>query len=202
MYAPRPIITLLDTPAEILSLDLIKEFIGLDPDIDAGQDRALPVLLQAAIDQGQQITGIVWAQAHYRVAGLYAVGLGARIILPLAPVFEVVEVVGKNGSGTDVPVPAESYSVIPSGIEFGRPWAEIWPLSTWPEDSLTFSVVCIAGWEESNLPKSIESWMLNRISTLYDLREDVSIGAIAAALPRDHTRGLLDRWTVRGTPHD
>ena len=56
MYTSRPIITLLDTPAEILSLDLIKEFIGLDPDLDVTQDRALPVLIQAVIEDGEQIT--------------------------------------------------------------------------------------------------------------------------------------------------
>lgn len=201
MYAPRPIITLLDTPAEILSLDLVKEFIGLDPDIDAEQDRVLPVLIQAAIEQGEQITGIVWAAASYRIDGLCSVWPGAGFNLPLSPVFAVTEVVGKDGSGADVPVPTTAYSLIPASIEFGRPWAELRPLSAWPEQALALSVTCTAGWDAASLPRSIQGWLLNRVATLYDFREDLVTGTITASLPRDHSRGLLDRWTVRSDPN-
>jgi len=200
MYAPRPIITLLDTPAEILSLELIKEFIGLDPDIDAEQDKVLPVLRSAAIDQGQQITGIVWAAASYRVDGLCSAWPGAGFRLPVAPVFAVTEIVGKDDSGTDVPVPSDAYTLISSAIDFGRPWAELHPLSAWPEQALHFSVTCTAGWDADTLPESLRAWALNRIATLYDYREDLVTGTITAAMPRHHTNGLLDRWTVRGTP--
>lgn len=200
MYAPRPIITLLDTPADILSLELIKEFIGLDPDIDAEQDKVLPVLRQAAIELGQQITGIVWAAASYRIDGLCGAWPGAGFLLPLTPVFAVTEIVGKDGSGADLPVPPDAYSVIPSAVDFGRPWAELRPLPTWPEQALNFSVTCTAGWAADKLPESLRGWALNRISTLYDYREDLVTGTITAALPRHHTNGLLDRWTVRGTP--
>lgn len=200
MFAPRPIITLLDTPAEILSLELIKEFIGLDPDIDAEQDNVLPVLRSAAIEQGQQITGIVWAAASYRIDELCAVWPGAGFLLPLAPVFAITEVVGKDGSGADVPVPANSYTVIPAAIDFGSPWAELRPLSAWPEQALAFSITCTAGWSADKLPESLRGWALNRIATLYDYREDLVTGTITAALPRHHSAGLLDRWTVRGTP--
>ena len=201
MYAPRPIITLLDSPAEILSLDLIKEFIGLDPDIDAEQDRVLPVIRQAAIEQGEQITGTVWAAASYHIDGLCFMWPGAGFNLPLAPVFAVAEVAGKDASGADVPVPAGAYTLIPAAIEFGRPWAEMHPLSAWPEQALALSVTCTAGWTADKLPKSIEGWLLNRIATLYDYREDLVTGTITANLPRDHSRGLLDRWTVRSDPN-
>lgn len=200
MYAPRPIVSLLGTPAEILSLELIKEFIGLDPDVDAEQDKVLPVLRQAAIDQGQQITGTVWAAASYRIDGFCAVWPGAGFRLPLAPVFAVTEIVGKDSSGADVPVPLNTYTLIPSGIDFGRPWAELLPASAWPEQALNLSVTCTAGWDADKLPESLRGWALNRIATLYDYREDLVTGTITTALPRHHTNGLLDRWTVRGTP--
>ena len=199
MYAQRPIITLLDTPAELLSLDLIKEFIGLDPDLDAEQDKALPVLRQAAIDQGQQITGIVWAAASYRIDGLCSAWPGAGFILPLTPVFSVAAVEGRDASGTVVVIGPDAYSLIPSAIDFGRPWAELRPLSAWPEQALYFSVTCTAGWAADKLPESLRGWALNRIATLYDYREDLVTGTIIAAMPRHHTVGLLDRWTVRGT---
>lgn len=200
MYAPRPIITLLDTPAEILNLELIKEFIGLDPDVDAEQDRVLPVLRQAAIDQGQQTTGILWAAAAYRIDGLCPAWLGVGFRLPLAPVLSVTAVAGKDASGVDIPVPADAYNLIPSAIDLGRPWAELRPLSAWPEQALSFSVTCTAGWTAEALPESIRGWLLNRIATLFDRRTDLPDTITNMELPRYHSMGLLDRWTVRGNP--
>lgn len=201
MNAPRPIITRLDTPADILPLDLIKEFVGLDADLDAAQDRVLFVLRQAALDRGQTLTGIVWSAASYRIDELNAGRPGAAFRLPLAPVFGVTEIVGKDNSGIDVPVPTDAYSIIPSAIEFGRPWAEVRPGSAWPGEVVSCSVTCTAGWEADTLPESLQGWALNRIATLYDNRADLVTGTITAAMPRDHTIGLLDRWLVKGNPY-
>lgn len=201
MYAPRPIITRLDTPADILPLDLIKEFIGLDPDVDAEQDKVLPVLRQAALDRGQNLTGIVWGAASYRIDELNAGRPGAAFLLPLAPVFAVTEIMGKDGSGADVPVPADAYSLIPSAIEFRRPWAEVRPGPAWPGDLAFCSVSCTAGWTADTLPESLQAWALTRIATLYDYREDLVTGTITAELPRRHVDGLLDRWLVMGNPY-
>lgn len=198
MYAPRPIITPLGSPADIMRLDLIKEFIGLDPDLDVLQDRALPVLIRAVIEDGEQITGAIWAAASYRIEELPAYP-GAAFRLPLTPIFAVTEIVGRDGSGADVSVPADAYRLIPSAIEFCRPWAEVRPGSAWPGQVVTCSVTCTAGWTADTLPDSISAWALNRIATLYDYREDLVTGTITAALPRHHTKGLLDRWTVRGS---
>lgn len=200
MYAPRPIVSLLGTPAEILSLELIKEFIGLDPDVDAEQDKVLPVLRQAAIEQGQQITGTVWAAASYRIDGLCSVWPGAGFRLPLTPVFAVTEVITKNASGEEEPIPPSLYEFIPAAIDMGRPWAELRTKEPWAGQAFDISVTCTAGWDADKLPESLRGWALNRIATLYDYREDLVTGTITAALPRHHTNGLLDRWTVRGTP--
>jgi uncharacterized phiE125 gp8 family phage protein len=205
MYAPRPIIARLDNPEpmEILSLDLVKEFIGLDPDIDAEQDAVLPVLLQAAVEQGEQITGIAWGAAKYRIDGLHLEWPGAGLFLPLLPVFEVAEVSGKDGAGTEVPVDAAAYTVIPSAIEYGWPWAKLCPAVVWPAQVVELSVTCTAGWSADKLPHSIRSWLLNRVATLYDMRQDVidsTRSTVAHNMPRIHSLGLLDRWVVRGTP--
>lgn len=200
MYGPRPIITPLDTPVEILSLDLIKEFVGFDEDTDAEQDKVLPVLRSAAIEQGQQITGVVWPAASYRIDGLFTGWPGGSFLLPLSPVFTVAEVTGKDASGVDVPVLSTAYNLVPSAIDFGRPWAELRPLSAWPEQALCFSVACTAGWEADKLPESIRNWLLNRVATLYDRRTDLPDAITNMELRRYHSMGLLDRWTVRGTP--
>ena len=200
MNAPRPIITRLENPADILPLDLIKEFVGLDPDFDAEQDRVLPVLRQAAIDRGQTLTGIVWGAASYRIDELKIGRARTSFRLPLAPVFSVEEIMGNDGSGADVPVSADAYSVIPSAIEFCRPWAEVRPGPAWPGNVVSCSVTCTTGWTADTLPESLQAWALTRIATLYDYREDLVTGTITSDMPRDHVVGLLDRWLVKGNP--
>lgn len=201
MYGNKPVITRLDAPADILGLELIKEFLGLDGTLDAGQDRVLPVLRQAAVDQGEQITGIVWRRATYRMDGLVSRRPGTGVILPLTPVFAVDSVTGKDPAGKDVDMPETAYRLIPSAIELGRPWAGLMPEDAWPDEAFTLSVVCTAGWTEETLPESLRAWLLNRVAGLFDMRGDVTDGSgNPAKMPRIHALGLLDRWTVRGMP--
>jgi hypothetical protein len=194
MAAPRHIITRLSESADLLGLDLVKEYVGHDDDIDAEQDKVLPVLIQAAVDQGQQITGIVWGAAQYRIDGLFG-RQGVGFFLPLAPVFAVTEVVGVDAHGQGVLVQPEAYRLIPSAIDLGRPWAELHAREGWPLDAVSFSVTCTAGWTADTLPESLRTWALNRIATLHDIRD-----SSGGAATRRHIDGLLDRWTVRGTP--
>jgi len=185
-------------PADIISLELVKEYIGLDDDLDAEQNKVLPVLIQAAIEQGEQITGIVWAEAQYKVDGLLSLWPGIGMRLPLSPVFSVESVSGCDASGNDVAIPDQAYEVIASAIEFGRPWAVIRMRAGWPMEAVTYSVTCTAGWNAGTLPEGLRGWALARIATAYDMRTSVAAGI--TAMPRHHARGLLDRWTVRGTP--
>ena len=191
----RPIITRLSDPWPHISLNLVKEFIGLDPDIDAEQDKVLRALVGAAIDQGQQITGIVWAETKYRIDGVCPPWSGAGFLFPLTPVFSVKKVEGRDAAGVIIFVPDSDYTLIPSAIEFGRPWPELRPVQQWPDDAVSFSVTCVAGWDLFGLPDSLLSWALTRIATMYDDRAD--LGAGKTSMPRHHARGLLDRWTVR-----
>lgn len=201
MNVPQPIITRIGSPAEILSLDLIKEFVGVDLDVDAQQDRVLPVLRQAIIENGEQITGAVWAAAQYRIDGLSPVSLAEGFRLPISPVMGIAEMSGIDAAGNEAPVPMSAYHFRPSCIEHGRPWAEVLRCGLWPENAVSFSITCTAGWNAETFPDSLKSWALVRIATIFDNRDDVVTGAITAALPRDHTRGLLDRYTVRGNPY-
>lgn len=93
---------------------------------------------------------------------------------------------------------AAAYSVTPSLIQAGRPFAELRPVTAWPQGVHALNVHCAAGWTAATLPESIRAWLLARVATLYDYRQDVITGSQPAQMPRDHTRALLDRWTVRG----
>lgn len=170
-----------------------------DSALDASQEQVLPVLRQAAIEQGEQITGIIWQEAAYGIDGLVPRWPRAGVFIPLSPVFAVSEIRGMDVTGEAVSVSPTVYDFIPSAIELGRPWAEIRPKEGWPDNVRELSVTCTAGWKEDNLPESLRSWLLNRIATLFDMRSDMTGGATS---PRDHTAGLLDRWTVKVRPDD
>lgn len=195
----RLTITRLDAPVEILSIELVKEFIGLDDDLDAAQERVLPVLRQAAMEQGQYITGIVWQAAAYRIDGIMPRWPGAGVFIPLSPAFAVADVIGTDAAGQTVSMPDITYDFIPSAIDMGRFWAELHPRDTWPDTVHTLSVICTAGWTEEALPNSLRGWLLNRIAGLFDTRSDMAGGSPA---PKDHTVGLLDKWTVKVRPDD
>lgn len=194
----RPAFSRVSDPADILPLDLVKEYIGLDPDLDVAQDRVLPELVQAAIEYGEQITGTVWAAAQYQaeighIDG-YCVG-GLRI--PLSPVSELNSFETMGEDGLSIAVSAESYRFMPSDIAMGRPWATVTILDA-GSSFLNASLTVTAGWNAKTLPGSIRGWILARVATLYDIRQDVALGITATKLPRSHVDALLDRWSVRG----
>ena len=200
---PCPIVTqIIPTAEELVSLSVLAQFLGFDADYDAAQDAVLPVLRQSAIELGEQITGCVWGAASYQVRGLpvYQCGRYPALRLPICPITEVAKVSYSVG-GSEVVLDPTSYTLTPAAIELGRPWAELSPVTAWPAGVGFLDVECTAGWKADTLPDSLRSWILTRVATLYDLRQDVSVGSSVAAMPRDHTRSLLDRWTVRGLPY-
>ena len=204
MMMPCPIVTqIAPTAEELVSLSVLAQFLGFDADYDAAQDVVLPVLRQSAIELGEQMTGCVWGAASYEVRGLpvYQCGRYPAVRLPVVPVMAVAKVSYTDDGGAEVVLDPTSYTLTPAALELGRPWAELSPVTAWPAGVTTLDVECTAGWTADTLPDSLRSWILTRVATLYDLRQDVSVGSSVAAMPRDHTRSLLDRWTVRGLPY-
>lgn len=187
----RPIITSSGESAEIISLELIKEYIGYEGDLDAEQDSVLKAVRQAAIEQGEQITGCRWAATSYVVEEVQ--GYGSDMILPLSPALAVDKVV----CGSEV-IPQEQYRFIPSAVDMGRPWGFLRSSQGWQGE---YDITCTVGWTSESLPDSLRSWALIRISTLFDNREDLAPNSTYGAMPRHHADGLLDRWRVIGSPY-
>lgn len=183
------------SPAQILDMDLLRDYIGIDPDTDACQHDVLRALVETAIDQGEQITGLTWREAEYRIDGLRRPGTGG-IFLPISPVGLVLAVRGEDGD----PIDASLWRATLSSVERGLPWARIVFADQVPCGT-EYSVDCRAGWNRTDLPGGILGWLLNRVSTLYDIRGNVALGTVSANIPRGHVDGLLDRWVVRDSPY-
>lgn len=186
-------ITRLSTPTEIIGLDDIAEYIGMDSDLDLEQNKILPVLRQAAIELGEQITGIMWGEADYQIDMQHT--FSPVIAMPLSPVRSFTEL-----SCDGIVVDKTAYAFTSANPEVAHFWANIKALSQWPAGE-TFTIKCKAGWTAETLPDVLRMWALIRISTLYDTRADVIIGRLTVDTPRDHARALLDRYTVRNNPY-
>lgn len=192
-------ITRLTPPAEIIPLDLVAEYIGLDEDLDASQSKVLDSLIQTALCLGEEITGIVWAEAGYLIE--FDAGVSDSFYLPVSPALELSRVYYTDNNGTEHHIPDTAYNFTPANMEFFSPWATVCGLDGWPSSWATLSLECKAGWTTDAFPESLRAWALIRIATLFDVRNDVAIGTNSANIPRDHAYALLDRYTVRNNPY-
>lgn len=193
------IISRLSAPVEIVNPEYIAEFIGYDPDQDLAQDKVLKNLIAGAVGQGEQITGIIWAETEYLISSVEAYP-PEPVYLPLSPVFAISGLEWIDEKGVPHELESSEYTFYPADIELGRPWAQV--ILPVIEDMETINLQVKAGWTEETLPASILAWISNRVSSLYDIRGDLQRGTrqVNVELSRWHSLALLDRWVVRGGP--
>lgn len=199
------IITRLPVPeqAEIISIDEIKEFCRIDEELDAVCSSTLSILCNAAIETGEQETGIIWRAADYEIEHLSRQGpRRSNIILPITPVFELDSLVLIGEDGVGIEVDDTEYIFRPSDLENRRPWAVISPVNQWRTLASSFNVKLKAGWTATSLPRALKSWALNRIASANEFRTDMqpSTRETISAMPRNHVERLLDRYRVMGGP--
>lgn len=73
--------------------------------------------------------------------------------------------------------------------------------TTWPSTYDSANAVHIRfvvgfGPSASDVPRSVRTWLLMRVGTLYQCRTEISSGAPLSELPMRFTDGLLDRYRV------
>lgn len=181
----------------LIPMALIKEYAGIDGDLDAEATATLKTLRQAAIETGEQETGLVWARAGYQAVfnkgGLAFWGL----VLPVSPVFEIIEVKTVDQAGQETLVPETGWSVTLSSLEAGihRPWACLGLKEGWPADLQSLAISFTAGWAGDYFPQALRSWALIRIATMFEQKLDLTDSRVNKA-PRHHAERLLDRFRV------
>lgn len=196
------IITRLPDPpqAEIITIADIKEFCRLDDDLDAIHLSTLETLRNAAIETGEQETGIIWRAADYEIEfGVNQMLRFRSFFIPVAPAIAFKSFCGFDGDGHEAIFDPADYVFKPSDLENRRPWAFVSPASEWPNGLISAKMLVTAGWTAENLPKSLRLWALNRISSSNERRGDMQINV--TAMPRKHTERLLDRYRVMGGPN-
>lgn len=124
--------------------------------------------------------------------------VGAAIELPLAsPLASVtsVEYYDENNSTQSL---ATSVWSADTFAEPGRVYLN--DGESWPETFVRFDAVkltYVAGWSSAAaVPESIKLWIKARVSSLYEQRETLVVGASVAPLPAGFTESLLGRYML------
>lgn len=190
---------LITPPAlEPVTLAEAKLHARIDHDLEDG---LLATFIAAARQHGEQLTGRQFVEAEYELS-LDGFPCGDDPIeLPKPPLQSVQAVSFLAPDGVTQSMSASDYAVDTSGL-FGR----IYPAdgSVWPAARRRRNAVIInfrTGWPvvigAPSTPDSIKSWLLCRVTGLYEQRESFT-GRSVSALPGDFLDGLLDPWRVCG----
>lgn len=193
-------ITVITAPAaKPVTVAEAKEWCRVDSSDDS-QNGTIAMIIAAMTNHAEHLTGRAFVE---RTLELSLDHFPRCFYLPQAPLLEVVSVKYTNTDETEATVTASDYEV-DTVSEPGR----VRPLSStaWPSIGTRFNPVRIrykAGYrpagsptdltDNSYLPGEVRMWIAARICTLYDTRDQLSVGpGNVIQIPRDFADGLLD----------
>lgn len=180
--------------AEIITLEEVREFCRINDDLNAYSDRELIILRDAAIETGEQETGLIWRAAVYEISLAASITPLWPVQIPIAPALDLKKLAFVDEEGTETEIDSPAYEFQPSDPENRRPWAKISPLKDWPGGMAKLTVT--AGWTAKTMPQALRLWALNRVASGNERRGDMQVNVTAA--PRKHVDRLLDRYRVYG----
>lgn len=179
---------------EPVTLSEVKAQAVIGHDLD---DTLLSVMISAAREHGESLTGRSWAPKTLEVV-LDSFPSGA-IELPASPVTAVTSVKYLDADGAEQTMPDTDYYVDTDSL-VGR----VVPKDAWPETADRLNAVRVrytAGFAAGSIPPALKQWLLIRVATLYEHREAltmVSNGRLVLPMDRSFVDGLLDPYTVLG----
>lgn len=163
---------------------------------DTDQDDVIDVLITAMREYAEELTGRAFAERTLELRMDRFPADGGVIELPYPPLRSVTSITYIDSTGV-----TQTLDSSPTGwqedniAEPGR----VMPLSTttgWPDTITDMGAVRIryvAGYPSTSaIPKKVRVWMQQRISTLFENREQLVTGTIVSPFPRDYVDGLLD----------
>lgn len=191
-----------------VTLARAKEWLLIDSD-DSSHDNVINQLIKAMTEYAENLTNRAFVQRSLRLyLDQWPTDLewGAKIELSQPPLVSVASVKYRDLNGTLQTLAADQYDVH-SQYEP----AIIVPayLATWPSMRRTPDGVQVdytAGYNPGSpqdaqgymdvMPGSLLTWIEARISTLFENRDQLIVGALVNQIPRDFADGLLDSLVV------
>lgn len=176
-----------DATFEPITLEQAKLHARVDTDDD---DALLTLMISAARQIAERKTGRVLRASTWEWA--LKCGVYAALNLPLAPCSGVTAV---SVDGTEVDAALYNFTPSGNGANEAPLLARLELLPGFPAgDEMT--VTLTAGWPVDAIPKSLQQWMLTRVSTWYEQREKFVVGVNFNELGYDFIDSLLDPYIV------
>jgi uncharacterized phiE125 gp8 family phage protein len=184
--------------AEPLTVAEAKNHLRIDSDITQ-DDALIGILISAARKYGEMVTGRSWITQQWRMVldGFYSNDYGI-IELDRGIVQSVDSITYLDTSSVsramDLSVLAKDFTSMPARISpvFGT----VWPISLPQIGAVQINYTAGYGAASSFVPEGIRQWMLVRLTTLYEHREEVEIVARGKIEPMPFIDGLLDPYKV------
>ena len=179
---------------EPVTLSEVKAQAVIGHDLD---DALLSVMISAAREHGESLTGRSWAPKTLEVVIDRFPASG--IDLPASPVTAVTSIKYLDADGVEQTMPDTDYYVDTDSL-VGR----VVPKDAWPETADRLNAVRVrytAGFAAGSIPPALKQWLLIRVATLYEHREAltmVSNNRLVLPMDRSFVDGLLDPYTVLG----
>lgn len=165
-------LTCITQPATLaVSIEEAKSFCRILTNDD---DALIELLINASTEYAQNVTGRQLCTATYQIV----IGDNqSPLKLPNSPLKDIVSVKSK---GQDIDYSLH-YDIDVAFIEF--------------DASDDVQIVFTAGYDE--IPSLLKTWILNKVSTLYENRESVVVGATIAEMPKSIIDCALEQFKVR-----
>lgn len=167
-------------------------------DDDTGQDAVLLLIMQAARERAEEITGLCVAQRTFEVTLDAFPADSTPIELPYPPVVSVQYLTYFDSAGDMQTLSGSPDAwILDTNSKPGR-ISPLWG-GTWPGTADRVAAVRVgytAGYSNPNqVPKRLILWIQARVSTWYENREHLQLSNLKEA-PRDYVDGVLDTLRV------
>jgi len=196
--------TTIITASSVLTVSVaeVKAYCRLDLD-NSDEDTLLQMLIQTSMARCVQETGRALLTTTYKLtAELTALGIESyppfagyapsnKLKLQFPNFLSLVSVVGTNADGDETTLTATDYKLNHTGT-----FSTIQILNA--SDAEFVEVIYTAGYgaTAADIPTPIKQWIMLDVSTLYENREAVTMGALAS-IPYPFVGGLLDAYRVQ-----
>ncbi len=174
-----------------------KNHLRIDADITQ-DDTLIALLIGAARRFAEMKTGRSFITQQWRRTLDAFPCYGGAVVLERGPVQAITSVSYQDMTGAWQVMPAEDYVADIAGsperiaLAFGR----IWPIALPQLASVRVDYRAGFGDDAAAVPEGIRQWMLLRLTTLYEHREEAEVISRGRLEPMPFVDGLLDPYTV------
>lgn len=183
--------------AEPVLLADAKLFLRVDDDMDA-DDTLIELLIGAARRYGETLTGRSFITQQWRLVEDCFPGCNGYLELERGTVQSVQSVTYLDMGNVWQTVDPQTYvadlASVPARI--GPVFGQIWPIPMPQMASVRVDYTAGYGTAGTAVPAGIRQWILLRVSTLYEHREEAEIVARGRLEPMPFVDGLLDPYRV------